>query len=457
MLINARAKINWTLDITGRREDGYHLMDMLMQPVTLCDTVVLTEADTLSLTCGGTPRLEPSEDNLALRAARALRARTGCARGAAIHVEKRIPVGAGMGGGSADAAAVLYGLNRLWALNLSARELEAIGLTLGADVPFCLRGGLTRTTGIGEEMAALPCGRTWPLVVVQPGEGLSTGEVFSAYHRAGAARRPDTEAAASALAAGDGARLAGSLANVLEPVSRAKRPAIGEAIDALAALGAFPALMTGSGSAVFGVFPSDDAADAAADALRERYARVFRCRTAARSLIAEDTRIETARLVIRPLDFSMAAALCRGSQDVQTRRFLPDEVFETEADAREAIDGLTACYGLAHRPQVYEIALKTGDHVGFVELSPADDDMEIGYQVAEPMRGHGYAAEAVRAFLPVIAVRWNLPSIRGMCDSDNAASRAVLSASGFTHLGDAPALEHGVLKPCSHWLWRAGA
>ncbi len=454
MLINARAKINWTLDVTGRREDGYHLMDMLMQPVTLCDTIVLTEAEALTLTCGGEPRLDASEDNLALRAARALQARTGCTLGAAIHVEKRIPVGAGMGGGSADAAAVLRGLNRLWALNLSERELEEIGLTLGADVPFCLRGGLTRTTGIGEQMTALPCGRTWPLVVVQPGDALSTGEVFVAYHRGGAARRPDTAAAADALAAGDASRLADSLANVLEPVSRAKRPAIGEAIDALKALGAVAALMTGSGSAVFGVFASDDAADEAEEALLARYERVFRCRTAARSAIVEDTRIETARLVIRPLDFSMAAALCRGSQDAQTRRFLPDEVFETEDDAREAIEALTAGYGLAHRAQVYEVALRSGGHVGFVELSPTDDDMEIGYQVTEPMRGHGYAAEAVRAFLPVMAARWHLPHIKGICVSDNAASKAVLSASGFTFLSDFPELEHGTLKPCSHWLWK---
>lgn len=454
MLINARAKINWTLDITGRREDGYHLMDMLMQPVTLCDTISLTEAETLTLTCGGTPRLTASEDNLALRAAQALRSRTGCTRGAAIHVEKRIPVGAGMGGGSADAAAVLRGLNRLWALNLSERELEEIGLTLGADVPFCLRGGLTRTTGIGERMTALPCGRTWPLVVVQPGEGLSTGAVFGAYDHAGAARRPDTAAAADALSAGDASRLADTLANVLEPVSRAKCPAIGEAIDALKELGAVAALMTGSGSAVFGVFASDDAADDAEEALLARYERVFRCRTAARSAIVEDTCIETARLVIRPLDFSMAAALCRGSQDAQTRRFLPDEVFETEDDAREAIEALTEGYGLARRAQVYEVALRNGDHVGFVELSPTDDDMEIGYQVAEPMRGHGYAAEAVRAFLPVMAARWNLTHVKGICVSDNNASKAVLSASGFTPLGDSPELEHGTLKSCSHWLWK---
>ena len=149
MRIAARGKINWTLDIVGRREDGYHLMDMLMQPVTLEDEVTLGPADSLTLTCGGWPRLTPREDNLALRAARALQEATGCRLGAAIHVEKRVPVGAGMGGGSADAAAVLFGLNRLWETGLSAGELERIGLTLGADVPFCLRGGLTRTTGVG--------------------------------------------------------------------------------------------------------------------------------------------------------------------------------------------------------------------------------------------------------------------------------------------------------------------
>ena len=163
MRILARAKINWSLDITGRREDGYHLMDMLMQPVTLHDIVTIEKAEEVTLTTSGSLLLPPSEDHLALRAARALQKHTGCSLGASIHVEKHIPVGAGMGGGSADAAAVLHGLNALWQLNLTQQELEAIGLTLGADVPFCLRGGLTRTTGIGEIMQPLPCTRSWPL------------------------------------------------------------------------------------------------------------------------------------------------------------------------------------------------------------------------------------------------------------------------------------------------------
>ena len=288
MRIEARAKINWTLDILGQREDGYHLMDMLMQPVTLCDTVLLSPADEVSLTCGGTPLLPADEKHLALRAARALKAATGFAGGAAIHVEKRIPVGAGMGGGSADAAAVLAGLNRLWGTGLTQAELEAIGLTLGADVPFCLRGGLTRTTGIGERMEDLPCGRCYPLVVVQPCEGLSTREIFTAYHAADDLPRPDNAAAAAALAAGAAGSLSAALGNVMQPVSCQRRPAIAEAIEALRQHGAFSAQMTGSGSAVIGAFGSASAAEAARDALLCRWERVFLCETCMESLVIHD-------------------------------------------------------------------------------------------------------------------------------------------------------------------------
>ena len=288
MRIAARGKINWTLDIVGRREDGYHLMDMLMQPVTLEDEVTLGPADSLTLTCGGWPRLTPREDNLALRAARALQEATGCRLGAAIHVEKRVPVGAGMGGGSADAAAVLFGLNRLWGTGLSAGELERIGLTLGADVPFCLRGGLTRTTGVGEIMENLPCKRSFPLVVVQPCRGLSTGAVFQAYRAAGEKRRPDTEAACLALEGGNLPVLSAALANVLEPVSREMRPEIGQAVEALLASGASAALMTGSGSAVFGVFDEPAQASRAARGLQGRWRAVWRCATCRDSLCVLD-------------------------------------------------------------------------------------------------------------------------------------------------------------------------
>ena len=288
MRLKARAKINWTLDIVGQRADGYHLMDMLMQPVTLADDVILTPAEEITLTTGGSPLLPADEKHLAYRAALALKKHTGYPGGAAIHVEKCIPVGAGMGGGSADAAAVLLGLNRLWGLDLPQAELEAIGLTLGADVPFCLRGGLTRTTGVGETMEDLPCGRCWPLVVIQPCEGLSTKEIFTAYHEGAVDKRPDNDVAAKALAIGDGAALASAMANVMQPVSEARRPGIHEAIEALKQQGAFAAQMTGSGSAVFGAFAEDSAAQAACEALRPRWERTFLCQTCMESVVFED-------------------------------------------------------------------------------------------------------------------------------------------------------------------------
>ncbi len=288
MLVEARAKINWSLDITGQREDGYHLMDMLMQPIALCDEVTLLPADALTLTTGGDPCLPPSDKHLALRAARALQEHTGYSGGAAIHVEKHIPIGAGMGGGSADAAAVLFGLNRLWKTGLSPAELEALGLTLGADVPFCLRGGLTRTTGVGEVMEALPSGREWPLVVIQPCRGLSTGTVFEAYHQQTDVLHPVTDSGAQALINGDLPLMKTSLGNVLQPVSEALRPQIGRAIQALRQHGAALAMMTGSGSAVFGVFPRDSLAQAVSQRLRQRWHYTFHTRTCRESLMLRE-------------------------------------------------------------------------------------------------------------------------------------------------------------------------
>ena len=287
MRLKARAKINWTLDIVGQRADGYHLMDMLMQPVTLADDIILTPAAEITLTTGGTPLLPADEKHLAYRAAMALKKHTGYPGGAAIHVEKHIPVGAGMGGGSADAAGVLVGLNRLWGLNLPQSELETIGLTLGADVPFCIRGGLTRTTGIGENMEDLPCGKNRPLVVIQPCEGLSTKEIFTAYHEGVVDARPDNSAAALALANGDAATLSAAMANVMQPVSEARRPGIHEAIEALKEQGAFAAQMTGSGSAVFGAFTDEPSAANAYEALRTHWDRTHLCKTCTESVVID--------------------------------------------------------------------------------------------------------------------------------------------------------------------------
>lgn len=285
MEITARAKINWTLDILGQREDGYHLLDMLMQPITLADTITVEKAESVTLTVSGTPLIPADERHLAYRAAMALKAATGCPAGAAIHVHKRIPAGAGLGGGSADAAGVLAGLNRLWELGLDEETLERIGLTLGADVPFCLHGGLAHVTGIGEGMTDLPVCPEWPLIIVQPCEGLSTGAVFRAYHACADAARPDTTAAIAALQACDLAALPPALGNALEGVSRTMQPAIGDAIDLLMQEGAVCARMSGSGSAVFGVFSDHAAAERAYEHIHTIYDRTFLCQTCRPSIV----------------------------------------------------------------------------------------------------------------------------------------------------------------------------
>ena len=179
MIVEARAKINWTLEIKGVRPDGYHLLDMLMQPVTLSDELTLIPAEGISLRCESGPGIPCDRRNLAWRAAEALRRETGCGLGVDILLRKRIPSGAGLGGGSADAAAVLLGLNRLWHLGLTRERLESIGLTLGADVPFCVRGGLTRVEGIGEKLESLGQVPPLHLVILQPCEGLSTAEIYA--------------------------------------------------------------------------------------------------------------------------------------------------------------------------------------------------------------------------------------------------------------------------------------
>ena len=297
LCLAAYAKINWTLDILGTRPDGYHLMDMLMQTVSLCDLLWMEEAEDLTLEAVPAARSKTNdglssagvrydESNLVYRAALLLRERCGVRRGARIQLEKRIPSGAGMGGGSADCAAALKGLNALWGLGLSRAELLSLGLELGADVPFLITGGLARVGGIGERIQPLlPAPQVW-LVLVQPCEGLSTREVFSAFDRmdASSLRHPDNAAAQDALLRRDLTALAPAMANVLQAVSESARPALAQAVRALEAAGAARAMMTGSGSVVYGVFErcaDAVAAQAAMEALSAQrgWGRVWLART----------------------------------------------------------------------------------------------------------------------------------------------------------------------------------
>jgi len=285
LCLKAHAKINWTLDILGTRPDGYHLMDMLMQSVAMHDTLWLEEADTLLLEDAAQTQnaddgvdadslsseaVTNDENNLVFRAARKLREYCHVQKGARMRLKKNIPSGAGMGGGSADAAAALRGLKELWQLDISEEELLRLGLSLGADIPFMLTGGLARVGGIGEQIVPLSPVPTVHLVMLQPCGGLSTREVFGAFDALDpqSLARPDTDAAQRALLSGNFASLAPAMNNVLEGVSIQARPAIGEAARALEELGAVRGMMTGSGSVVYGVFQSRETAQAAAATLR---------------------------------------------------------------------------------------------------------------------------------------------------------------------------------------------
>ncbi len=270
MIVEACAKINWSLNITGRRSDGYHLVDMILQRVALSDTLEILPAEELSLVLhpesGFSAPLDGS--NLILKAARALRDRTGVNRGAAFTLTKRIPSGAGLGGGSADAAAALLALNRLWGLSLSIKELEAVALPLGADIPFCLHREAMRVTGIGETLTPLPPLPKRHLVILKGPEGLDTGSVYRRYDQSEVRISYQHDRAAAALMS-PRADLGSVLANVLQPPAVSLCPRIADDISRLYSAGASFAQMTGSGSAVYGVFGDEDRAVKAFLSLRD--------------------------------------------------------------------------------------------------------------------------------------------------------------------------------------------
>lgn len=267
----AYAKINWALDILAARENGYHDMDMLMQSISLHDTLTFEEADEVVLLNDGEP--DPyGEKNLIVRAARLLQKETGCAKGVKMNLTKRIPARAGMGGGSSDCAAALIVLNDLWNLGIEEKRLLELGFSLGADVAFCLVGGLQRVRGLGEQLEALHAPASPELVIIMPDEGLSTGPVFQEYDRTERVMSPvEMDAAQAALVKGDYAELNRWAGNVLTAPAMKQSAAIERAIEDLWAQGAVMARMSGSGSSVFAVFSDAETADRAQKALAGKY------------------------------------------------------------------------------------------------------------------------------------------------------------------------------------------
>lgn len=271
----AHAKLNLSLDIVGRRADGYHLMQMVMQSVSLSDTLTLAKRrEGITLACDD-PALSCGEKNLAYKAAAAFFAETSVCGGVAVTLQKSIPSGAGLGGGSADAAAVLIGLDRLYQTGLPLHRLIAIGALIGADVPFCLCGGTALVEGIGEVISPLPPLPECHFVIVKPEQSVNTAAAFSAFDRQPPLRRPDTAGMLAAIRQGSLPEISRLLCNVFEDT--AELPELARIQAALRQAGARNALMTGSGSAVFGLFTEAEPAKAYCAVLQKAGASAFLC------------------------------------------------------------------------------------------------------------------------------------------------------------------------------------
>ena len=278
--VEANAKINLTLDILGKRPDGFHEVAMVMQTIGLHDTLVMekTERDIeLSI---NVPWLKADEKNLAWRAAELIRQEYGLEGGVRIELTKRIPVAAGLAGGSADAAAVLKGMNDLYGLQLDEEKLCELGARLGSDIPFCIMGGTMLATGRGEVLTRLSdMPETW-VVLAKPRISVSTAWAYQNYDEQGADRHPDNEAIKQAIDRGNRKAVAGLLCNVLESVTIKKYDVIAEYKQMMLDRGAMASMMSGSGPTVFGLAKNREQAESIADVLRqETNADVFVTRT----------------------------------------------------------------------------------------------------------------------------------------------------------------------------------
>ena len=271
----AYAKLNLTLDILSKRPDGYHDLSMVMQSITLRDdvTVALTNTPGIVCRCGTLPG---DDSNLAVKAAKAFFAETGIApRGLAIDIEKRIPMQAGMAGGSTDAAAVLRTLRELLAPELSTQMLEKIGEAVGSDVPYCVRGGTVLAEGRGEKLTTLKSAPRFHVVVCKPDFPLSTPALFKRSDAVEVVDRPDTEGMLQAIEEGDALGVSARVFNVFEAVLCAEEREVFTIKEQLLSLGAAAAAMTGSGPTVFGLFTDESRAKSAYDTLKADYAQTY--------------------------------------------------------------------------------------------------------------------------------------------------------------------------------------
>ena len=268
--LKALGKINLGLDVLGRRENGYHDVRMVMQTVYLYDRIIMKKSKTPGI------RLETNlyylpvnENNLAYQAAQMLMDEFHMEEGVSIQLDKHIPVAAGMAGGSSNAAAVLFGMNRMFSLGLSQKELMERGVKLGADVPYCIMRGTVLAEGIGEILTPLSPMPKCYVLIAKPAVSVSTKMVYEKLDSHEIEDHPDIDSILAGLKAGDLKKVAGSMDNVLERVTVDAYPVIDRIKKMMIKEGALNAMMSGSGPTVFGIFEEKATARKAADAIRD--------------------------------------------------------------------------------------------------------------------------------------------------------------------------------------------
>lgn len=272
--LKARAKINLTLDVTGKRDNGYHELQMIMQIVRLYDEIVLRKIPENEIRLESNVSWLPADNrNLAWRAAELMRSTYDIKEGVLIQIDKRIPVAAGLAGGSADCAAVLVGMNQLFSLKLPAKKLEELALTMGTDIPYCVRRGTVLAEGVGEVLTNIepPCPFCYVVLAKLP-VSVSTAKVYQSLKWDQVEHHPDTKGMLAAMAEGDVPAMGRLLGNVLETVTIPMYPKIADIKESMLENGAEGALMSGSGPTVFGLFTKQERAKEAAKILRKQFA-----------------------------------------------------------------------------------------------------------------------------------------------------------------------------------------
>lgn len=275
--LKSRAKINLSIDVLGKRQDGYHLVEMIMQTIDLSDVLRIKESDTEDIVIKSNSGDIPLDDNnIVYKAITLLREKFNINKGIEVFIEKNIPVAAGMAGGSSNAAAVLVGLNKVWNLGLSEKELQEICLALGADVPFCISGGAALAQGIGEELTYIKgLSEDVIILICKPNLFVSTKDVYGGLDLNNIDNRPDNRYLIECLKNKDIKAVAENMVNVLEGVTSSMHSEISEIEKMMIDNNALGAMMSGSGPTVFGLFNNKEDALNAKKELMKKYEQVY--------------------------------------------------------------------------------------------------------------------------------------------------------------------------------------